>query len=312
MSRATYIAGRLAQMIPTVLLIGVIVFALTRFLPGGPIAALLGDKASDEAIARITAQYGFDQPAIVQFWKFVNLALHGDLGDSVAYRMPAIRLIGDRLPVTLALTGLAVAIALILAVPLAFVAATNQNRWPDLIIRALFQVGLSSPIFYVGLLLLTVLAADLRLFPVGGYGDTAMDKLYHLILPALTLALSLSAVLMRSLRASILVIMNSDFIDFARAKGLPSRLVLGRHVLRNAIIATVTIVGLHIGELLGGAVITETVFAIPGVGRLMVDSIFARDYPVIQALTLCLAMLVSVTFLITDLLQLALDPRIAR
>lgn len=299
-------------MIPTVLLIGVIVFALTRFLPGGPIAALLGDKASDEAIARITAQYGFDQPAIVQFWKFVNLALHGDLGDSVAYRMPAIRLIGDRLPVTLALTGLAVAIALILAVPLAFVAATNQNRWPDLIIRALFQVGLSSPIFYVGLLLLTVLAADLRLFPVGGYGDTAMDKLYHLILPALTLALSLSAVLMRSLRASILVIMNSDFIDFARAKGLPSRLVLGRHVLRNAIIATVTIVGLHIGELLGGAVITETVFAIPGVGRLMVDSIFARDYPVIQALTLCLAMLVSVTFLITDLLQLALDPRIAR
>ena len=299
-------------MIPTVLLIGVIVFALTRFLPGGPIAALLGDKASDEAIARITAQYGFDQPAIVQFWKFVNLALHGDLGDSVAYRMPAIRLIGDRLPVTLALTGLAVAIALILAVPLAFVAATNQNRWPDLIIRALFQVGLSSPIFYVGLLLLTVLAADLRLFPVGGYGDTAIDKLYHLILPALTLALSLSAVLMRSLRASILVIMNSDFIDFARAKGLPSRLVLGRHVLRNAIIATVTIVGLHIGELLGGAVITETVFAIPGVGRLMVDSIFARDYPVIQALTLCLAMLVSVTFLITDLLQLALDPRIAR
>ena len=299
-------------MIPTVLLIGVIVFALTRFLPGGPIAALLGDKASDEAIARITAQYGFDQPAIVQFWKFVNLALHGDLGDSVAYRMPAIRLIGDRLPVTLALTGLAVAIALILAVPLAFVAATNQNRWPDLIIRALFQVGLSSPIFYVGLLLLTVLAADLRLFPVGGYGDTAPDKLYHLILPALTLALSLSAVLMRSLRASILVIMNSDFIDFARAKGLPSRLVLGRHVLRNAIIATVTIVGLHIGELLGGAVITETVFAIPGVGRLMVDSIFARDYPVIQALTLCLAMLVSVTFLITDLLQLALDPRIAR
>ena len=299
-------------MIPTVLLIGVIVFALTRFLPGGPIAALLGDKASDEAIARITAQYGFDQPAIVQFWKFVNLALHGDLGDSVAYRMPAIRLIGDRLPVTLALTGLAVAIALILAVPLAFVAATNQNRWPDLIIRALFQVGLSSPIFYVGLLLLTVLAADLRLFPVGGYGDTAIDKLYHLILPALTLALSLSAVLMRSLRASILVIMNSDFIDFARAKGLPSRLVLGRHVLRNAIIATVTIVGLHIGELLGGAVITEIVFAIPGVGRLMVDSIFARDYPVIQALTLCLAMLVSVTFLITDLLQLALDPRIAR
>ena len=312
MSRATYIAGRLAQMIPTILLIGVIVFALTRFLPGGPIAALLGDKASDEAIARITAQYGFDQPAIVQFGKFLNLAIHGDLGDSIAYRMPAMRLIGDRLPVTLALTGFAVAIALGLATPLAFVAATYQNKAPDLLIRGVFQIGLSSPIFYVGLLLLTGLAAGLHLFPVGGYGDSFGEKIYHLILPALTLALSLSAVLMRSLRASILTIMTADFVDFARAKGLRPSLVMGRHILRNAIIATVTIVGLHIGELLGGAVITETVFAVPGVGRLMVDSIFARDYPVIQALTLCLAVLVSLTFLVTDLLQMALDPRIAR
>ena len=312
MSRATYIAGRLAQIIPTILLIGVIVFALTRFLPGGPIAALLGDKASDEAIARITAQYGFDQPAIVQFGKFLNLAIHGDLGDSIAYRMPAMRLIGDRLPVTLALTGFAVAIALGLATPLAFVAATYQNKAPDLLIRGVFQIGLSSPIFYVGLLLLTGLAAGLHLFPVGGYGDSFGEKIYHLILPALTLALSLSAVLMRSLRASILTIMTADFVDFARAKGLRPSLVMGRHILRNAIIATVTIVGLHIGELLGGAVITETVFAVPGVGRLMVDSIFARDYPVIQALTLCLAVLVSLTFLLTDLLQMALDPRIAR
>jgi peptide/nickel transport system permease protein len=312
MSRATYIAGRLAQMIPTIILIGVIVFALTRFLPGGPIAALLGDKASDEAIARITAQYGFDQPVVVQFWKFLNLALHGDLGDSIAYRMPAVRLIGDRLPVTLTLTGFAVVIALSLATPLAFVAASFQNRWPDLLIRGLFQIGLSSPIFYVGLLLLTVLAAGLHLFPVGGYGDSPQERFYHLVLPALTLALSLSAVLMRSLRSAILAIMGADFVDFARAKGLPPSLVLGRHILRNAIISTVTIVGLHIGELLGGAVITETVFAVPGVGRLMVDSIFARDYPVIQALTLCLAVLVSLTFLVTDLLQMALDPRIAR
>jgi peptide/nickel transport system permease protein len=311
-SKTTYIAGRLAQIVPTLLLIGVIVFALTRFLPGGPIAALLGDKASDETVARITAQYGFDQPIYVQFWKFINLALHGDLGDSVAYRMPAMRLIADRLPVTLSLTGLAVVIALALATPLAFVAAIYQNRWPDLMIRALFQIGLSSPIFYVGLLLLTVLAAGLHLFPVGGYGETAPEKLHSLILPALTLALSLSAIIMRSLRAAIIIILDADFVSFARAKGLPPSLVLGRHVFRNAIISTVTIIGLHIGDLLGGAVITETVFAVPGVGRLMVDSIFARDYPVIQALTLCLAVLVSLTFLLTDLLQMALDPRIAR
>ena len=312
MNRLAYIAGRLAQIIPTLLAIGVIVFMLTRFLPGGPIAALLGDKASDEAIARITAQYGFDQPISVQFVKFINLALHGNLGDSIALRLPVMRLIADRLPVTLALTGLAGLLALGMAVPLAFIAALNQNRWPDLAIRGVFQIGLSSPIFYVGLLLLTVLAAGLRWFPVGGFGDTLGDQIYHLLLPALTLALSLSAIIMRNLRASIISVLGADFVAFARAKGLPAHLIFRRHVLRNALIATVTIVGLHVGELLGGAVITETVFAVPGVGRLMVDSIFARDYPLIQALTLVLAVLVSLAFLVTDLVQMALDPRIAR
>ena len=312
MNRASYIAGRLAQIVPTLLAIGVIVFLLTRLLPGGPIAALLGDKASDEAVARITAQYGFDQSIWVQFVKFINLAVHGDLGDSIALRLPVMRLIGDRLPVTLALTGLAALFALVLAVPLAFVAALNQNRWPDLLIRSMFQIGLSSPIFYVGLLLLTSLAAGLRLFPVGGFGETFWDQLYHLALPALTLALSLSAIIMRSLRASVIATLGAEYVDFARSKGLPEAVVFGRHVLRNALIPTVTIIGLHVGELLGGAVITETVFAVPGVGRLMVDSIFARDYPLIQALTLTLAVLVSLAFLVTDLVQMALDPRTAR
>lgn len=312
MNRASYIAGRLAQIVPTLLAIGVIVFLLTRLLPGGPIAALLGDKASDEAVARITAQYGFDQSVWVQFVKFINLAVHGDLGDSIAYRLPVMRLIGERLPVTLALTGLAALIALMLAVPLAFAAALNQNRWPDLLIRSVFQIGLSSPVFYVGLLLLTSLAAGLRLFPVGGFGETFRDQLYHLALPALTLALSLSAIVMRSLRASIIATLGAEYVDFARSKGLPEPVVFGRHVLRNALIPTVTIIGLHVGELLGGAVITETVFAVPGVGRLMVDSIFARDYPLIQALTLTLAVLVSLAFLVTDLVQMTLDPRAAR
>lgn len=312
MNRVSYIAGRLAQIVPTLLAIGVIVFLLTRLLPGGPIAALLGDKASDEAVARITAQYGFDQSIAVQFGKFISLAVHGDLGDSIAYRLPVMRLIGERLPVTLALTGLAALIAVAMAVPLAFVAALNQNRWPDLLIRSVFQIGLSSPIFYVGLLLLTALAAGLRMFPVGGFGETFGDQLYHLALPALTLALSLSAIIMRSLRSSIIATLDAEYVDFARSKGLPEAVVFGRHVLRNALIPTVTIIGLHVGELLGGAVITETVFAVPGVGRLMVDSIFARDYPLIQALTLTLAVLVSLAFLVTDLAQMALDPRTAR
>ena len=205
---------------------------------------------------------------------------------------------------------MAALIALLLAVPLAFVAALNRHEAPDTIIRGVFQVGLSMPVFYVGLVLLTVFAARLRWFPVGGYGDSFLDNLYHLFLPAMTLALSLAAVLMRNLRAAIIEVLGAEYVDFARAKGLRSRVILVRHVLRNALISTVTLFGLSIGTLLGGAVITETVFAIPGVGRLMIDSIYGRDYPVIQGLTLALALLVSLIFLVTDIVQAWLDPRV--
>ena len=312
MDKAGLIAARLAQIVPTFLLIGIVVFVLARLLPGDPVSALLGDRATDEAVARLTRQMGLDQPIWVQFAFFVENVLKGDFGTSIAFRVPVTALIAERLPATLMLTSLATLAALAIAAPLAFVAALNANRWPDHLIRAAFQVGLSSPIFYVGLVLLTVFAAWLRWFPVGGYGEGLRGHLYHLFLPAITLALSFSAVIMRNLRAAILDVLNSEYVDFARAKGLPRRIVLFRHVLRNASISTVTLVGLHVGALLGGAVITESVFAVPGVGRLMVDSIFARDYPVIQALTLILAIIVSLAFLATDLVQMWLDPRVAR
>ena len=310
MTRGGWLAARLLQIIPTLVMIGLITFVLARLLPGDVVTAMLGDRGSDEAIARLTHQLGLDRNIAVQLVAYLDALLHGQFGTSLAFHAPVTGLIAERLPVTLMLTGMAIVIALALAVPLAFAAALTVNRWPDLAIRSVFQVGLSSPIFYVGLLLLTVLGAWLRVFPVGGYGDTIGDHLYHLFLPALTLAFSLAAILMRNLRASILQVVNAEFVDFARAKGLRARVILARHVLRNALIATVTLVGLHIGSLLGGAVITENVFAVPGVGRLMVDSIFARDYPVIQALTLVLAVLVSLAFLVTDLVQMWLDPRI--
>jgi peptide/nickel transport system permease protein len=210
------------------------------------------------------------------------------------------------------LTVMAALIALAVAVPLSFVAALRQDRAADTAIRGVFQVGLSMPVFYVGLVLLTIFAAKLRWFPVGGYGKDFIDNLYHLFLPAMTLALSLAAVLMRNLRAAIIGVIDAEYVDFARAKGLRTRVVLFRHVLRNALISTITLFGLSIGTLLGGAVITETVFAIPGAGRLMIESIYGRDYPVIQGLTIALALLVSVTFLLTDIVQAWLDPRIAR
>ena len=312
MNRGAWLLGRLAQIVPSFLLIGVVVFVLARLLPGDPVSAMLGDRATDATVDRLTAQLGLDQSIPVQFWRFLVGIVHGDLGDSIAYHIPVTQLIADRLPATLTLTVLSMVIGLVVAIPLAFIAALRADRWPDLLIRSVFQVGLSTPIFYVGLLLLTVFAAWAGIFPVGGYGDTVVEHLWHLFLPACTLAFSFAAVLMRNLRGAILGVLTAEFVDFARAKGLRQRLILTRHVLRNALIATVTLVGLHVGSLLGGAVITESVFAVPGVGRLMVDSIFARDYPVIQALTLILAVLVSLAFLITDIVQMALDPRVGR
>ena len=312
MSRGAWLVGRLLQIIPTFLMIGVVTFLLARALPGNVVSAMLGDRASDATIARMTQQLGLDQSIGVQLWSYLQAVTRGDLGTSFTFHLSVTRLIAERLPVTLMLTGMATVIALVLALPLGFVAAMNVNRWPDLLIRAVFQVGLSSPIFYVGLVLLTIFAGWLRWFPVGGYGDDWGQRLYHLFLPALALALSLAAVIMRSLRAAILAVLQAEFVTFATAKGLTTRIVLLRHVLRNALIATVTLIGLNIGSLLGGAVITETVFAVPGVGRLMVDSIFARDYPTIQGLTLVLAVLVSLAFLATDMLQMWLDPRVGR
>jgi peptide/nickel transport system permease protein len=307
-----YVLQRLLQIVPTFLLIMVAVFCAVRLLPGDPVSALLGDHASDEAIRRLTAQMGLDRPIPEQFWLFLGDFVRGDLGTSLVLKVPVGRLILDRLPVTLFLTGFAVVIAVALAFPLAFWAALRRERAADHAIRVAAQIGLSTPVFYVGLVLLTFLAARWRIFPVGGYGDTLADRAWHLFLPALTLALSLAAVLMRNLRTAIIAVLDSDHVDFARAKGLRARVVLGRHVLRNALTSTVTLLGLNIGALVGGAVVTETVYAIPGIGRLLIDSVFGRDYPVLQGLVLTVAVLVSLVFLATDLLLAALDPRIAR
>lgn len=312
MSLLSYIFRRVLQLIPTLLFILIVVFVLVRLLPGDPASAALGDRALDADVQRINRELGLDQPLPIQFLYFLKQVATGNLGVSISLKVPVTQLIMQRLPVTLLLTVMAALIALVLAVPLAFVAALRQDKAADTAIRGVFQVGLSMPVFYLGLILLTVFAAGLHWFPVGGYGDNFPDRVYHLFLPALTLALSLAAVLMRNLRAAIIGVLCAEYVDFARAKGLKARLILVRHVLRSALISTVTLFGLSIGTLLGGAVITETVFAVPGAGRLMIDSIYGRDYPVVQAMTMALAVLVSLTFLLTDIVQAWLDPRIVR
>ncbi|HTJ58425.1 MAG TPA: ABC transporter permease [Devosiaceae bacterium] len=308
----SYILRRLLQLVPTFAFILIVVFVLVRLLPGDPASAMLGDRAIDSDVARINHSLGLDQSIPMQFLTFLKAVATGNLGDSIAVKVPVVELIEQRLPVTLMLTVMAAIIAVILAIPLAFLAASQREKPADMIIRGVFQVGLSVPVFYLGLVLLIVFGAKLNWFPVGGYGDTFLDHLRHLVLPALTLALTLAAILLRNLRAAIIGVVGAEYVDFARAKGLAPRLILVRHVLRNALISTLTLFGLSVGTLLGGAVITETVFAIPGAGRLMIDSIYGRDYPVVQGLTLAMAVVVSLTFLLTDIVQAWLDPRIAR
>lgn len=310
MALLQYILNRLILMIPTFLLVMIIIFLLVRLLPGDPAIAIAGDRASDADLAAIRERLGLNEPLLMQFWLFLTNTLKGDLGTSILMRAPVIDVIMNRLPTTVFLTVYAVILSLIIAGPLAFVAALNRGRWPDTAIRSAFQVGLSMPVFYIGLILLTFLAAQLRWFPVGGYGETFSAQLYYLFLPAIAVALYTSAIIMRNLRSAVIEVLDAEYVQFARAKGLPVRLILGRHVLRNALISTITLVGLSIGNMMSGTLVTETVFAVPGVGRLMLEAIFARDYPLIQGLTLTFAVLVSLVFLLTDLCQSALDPRI--
>ena len=312
MSMTLFLIRRLLQLIPTLIFILIVVFILVRLLPGDPTSAILGDRALDADVERINRELGLDRSIPVQFAVFVKSVATGNLGNSIQLKLPVTQLIAQRLPVTLMLTVMAAILALIMSVPLAFVAALRREQAADTVIRGAFQIGLSMPVFYMGLLLLTVFGAKLGWFPVGGYGEGFWDNVYHLFLPAFTLALSLAAILMRNLRAAVIGVVDAEYVTFARAKGLRPRLILLRHVLRNALISTVSLFGLSIGTLLGGAVITETVFAIPGAGRLMIDSIYGRDYPVVQGMTMALAVLVSLTFFLTDVFEAWLDPRVAR
>jgi peptide/nickel transport system permease protein len=307
-----FVLRRVLQMTSTLALIILFTFLLVRLLPGDPLSAVVGDKATDAQIEQARAEYGLDQSLVVQFTTFFRHVALGDLGNSYTLREPVRSLLVERLPPTLILTAMAVVIGLALAVPLAVVAALKREGPADMAIRGAFQVGLSMPAFYLGLTFLTVFAAQLRWFPVGGYGDDWLGRLYHLFLPALTLGVSLASMIMRSLRGAIVEVLDAEYVTFARAKGLAPSVIVVHHVLRNALISTVALMGPIVGSLLGGAVITETVFAIPGIGRLMIDSIYARDYPVVQGLTLAIAVSVSIVFLLTDLLQAALDPRLAR
>jgi peptide/nickel transport system permease protein len=305
-----YIARRLVQLIPVVFGITLVLFFMLRLLPGDPSSAMLGERATDEAVARLNHHLGLDKPIYIQYGYFLRSLATLDLGTSIKYKVPVSSLLFHRLQVSLSVVGVTLVLTCLLSLPLGILAALKKDSIIDNIVRSTFMVLMLMPSFWVGILLIIFFSVRLGLFPVSGYGSGALGHLRHLFLPGLTIALGLSPILIRTLRSSILEAMGADFVKTARAKGLRERDVVTVHVLRNALIPSMTLLGLSIGGLMGGTVILEKVFALPGAGALLIDSINARDYPVVQASTMIFAAMVILVNLATDILYSFLDPRV--
>jgi peptide/nickel transport system permease protein len=310
MGRAAYIRKRLLLMVFVLFGVTVVIFGMVHFLPGDPAAILLGDRGTVENIANLREQLGLNRPLLEQYWLFVSGLVQGEMGTSLMFKQPVNEMVVSRVPISIGLTVYAMGLAAVFTLIFSLLAAVNKGRWIDQIIRVLFLFILTTPNFWFGILLILLLSLGLKWFPVAGYGTTFQEHVWYLFLPALTLALQLAAVLIRNLRSSVILTMRSDFARTARAKGLPERVVLLRHVLRNALLSTVTIFGLQFGFLVGGAVVIETVFAVPGMGQLLITSITSRDYPVVQAITVISAVLVIIVNLVVDLSYSFLDPRV--
>jgi peptide/nickel transport system permease protein len=308
--RLRFIPGRLVQALPVAFGVTVIVFFMARLLPGNPALAILGERATDQSVAALTKQLGLDRPLWEQYLQFMGRLLRGNLGTSLPYQLPVTDLVVQAIPVTLSLVAYALVLSLLISIPLAALAASRPGRSRDLGVRAFTLLGQGMPQFWVGIMLILLLAVTLRAFPVGGYGDTPADHLYYLFLPALTLAIAMSPTVIRSLRASMIGVLESDYVGTARSKGSYGIWLFRDHVLRNAAIPTVSIIGVNLGYLVGGSLVIEKVFALPGLGSLMVNAIFARDFPTMQGVTLFVALFVVAVGILTDIVYTLLDPRV--
>jgi peptide/nickel transport system permease protein len=304
---------RLASAVPTLFLVSLAVFALVRAVPGDPALIMLGDMATEASVADLHAAMGLDKSVPVQFVIWLSKVVTGDLGTSIQINAPVLTLLFERFAVTAAVVVTAVTIATFIAVPAGMLAAWRQNGPLDLGLVATATLLMSVPSFWMGLLLLLFLGLDLGWLPVVGYVAVSADLkagLIYLIMPILTLVLVESGVLIRMARAATLEVLRLDYVAHARAKGLPEYIVLARHVLPNAFAPTWTLIGLILGNLLGGIAVVETVFSLPGLGRLLVGAIFARDYPVIQGCMLFITFVYVMVNLVVDLLYPLFDPRV--
>ena len=300
-----YLVRRLVLTVPVLLGVATLVFALIHFIPGDPAQAILGESASQEDVAQLRARLGLDRPLLVQYGSFLNGLVHGDLGVSLRNDQPVTGQILDRMPATAELALAAMTVAVLIALPLGIIAAVWRGTLIDFGAMTLSLVGISVPNFWLGPLLAIIFAVELGWLPVGGSGTLA-----HLILPSITLGTALAAILARMTRASLLEELREPYVLAARAKGVSRSRAVLRHAFRNSLIPIVTILGLQFGVVLTGAVITETIFAWPGIGRLLIQSISFRDYPTVQGCVLLIAVTYVGVNLVTDLTYGFLDPRI--
>jgi len=310
MGRMTFVFRRLLLLVPTVLGVTIITFFMIHLIPGDPARTILGIHATPRAIAILHREWGLNRPLVSQYWLFMDRLVHGNLGISLYYNVPVWGLITSHLPATLWLICYAAVLAIIISVPLAMIAASRKDAVRDHIVRAVPLLGLGMPAFWLALILQTEFGVRYRLFPVTGYGAGLVGHLHSMFLPALTVAIALCPVVIRSLRASMLNVLGADYITTARAKGVPGPRLFIRHVLRNAVIPAVTVLGINIGFLIGGTLIVEQVFALPGIGALMINSIFSRDFPVVQGIALTFGIMVVLVNLLTDVAYASLDPRV--
>jgi peptide/nickel transport system permease protein len=308
-----YIAKRLLATIPVMAIVAVFVFALLRLTPGDPAAIIAGNAATADDVANIRLKLGLDQPIVTQFFVWIGNMAGGDFGESFFYKRTVASLLGDRIEPTLMLSLTTIVLSVLIAVPLGVIAAYRQGTWIDRIVMGFSVLGFSVPVFVIGYVLIYVFAIELNLLPVQGYQplrEGVWGTLQRLILPSLTLSVIYVALIARITRTSVLEVLGEDYIRTARAKGLPDRVVLMRHALRNASVPIVTVIGIGIALLIGGVVVTESVFSIPGLGRLTVDAVLARDYPTVQAVILLFSFAYVLINLLVDVSYTALDPRI--
>jgi peptide/nickel transport system permease protein len=308
-----YLASRLAGMLAVLAIVAVIVFVLTRAASGDPISVLLGDQATAEDIARVSKDYGLDKPLPVQFGYWVREVLQGNLGQSIFLQRPVTQALWERAEPTTLLALMAVGLAALIGIPCGIVSAVYRGRWIDQLFTGVAMLGASIPSFWFGIVLIQIFAVSLGWFPASGYGAPGAalsERVHALILPAAVLGILNSALIIRFTRASMLDVLGEDYVRTARSKGLPESSVVLKHALRNALVPIVTVLGLTVALMIGGAVVTETVFGLPGVGNLVVNAVLRRDYPVIQgALLVVAAIYVLINFSI-DLLYVVVDPRV--